>query len=98
MSDAATGNSHHFQKCPDCGLFCSVVYRWRGASYSEVASCVQCGHNPPKCNHEDGSVYGCSRNATREVPGATYGRWWCEEHAPDDAVVLPYVEDGDGDE
>lgn len=90
-----------FQKCPDCGRFCGVVYRSRGASEVEVASCVYCGRNPPKCGHEDGSVYGCQQNATHEVPGKTHGRWWCEEHAPEDAEILPYAdggESGDSDE
>lgn len=83
----------HSEKCPRCGRFCSVVYRWRGASYMEVPSCIHCGNNVPECGHEDGTVTGCHRNATQEVPDASYGRFWCENHAPDDAEPLPYTED-----
>lgn len=81
------------ERCPGCGRFCNVVYRSRGsAGEVEVTSCVHCGRNPPRCSEETGSVYGCTRNATHEVPDQPYGRWWCDEHAPTDAEVLPYAE------
>lgn len=82
------------ERCPDCGKFCGVVYRWRGPILSEVPSCTSCGLNVPKCSHEDGTVKGCQNNATHE--GAFQenhiDRYWCEEHRPENAEQLPYVE------
>lgn len=82
-------------RCRDCGRFCGVVYRSRGsAGRVEVRSCTHCGINPPKCAEETGSVYGCGRNATHveDVTG-NRRRYWCAEHALDDAEKLPYAQD-----
>lgn len=84
------------ERCPDCGRFCSVVYRSRGgAGRVEVTSCTSCGRNPPKCSAEDGSCYGCKNDATHE--GAKKpnrrDRPWCPDHAPDGAEPYPYAEE-----
>jgi hypothetical protein len=82
-------------RCRNCGRFCFEVYRWAGPSYTTFRSCVYCGIRPPRCAHEDGSVLGCTTPSTHEVPDTKYHRYWCERHAPDEAVPLPYVEDSD---
>lgn len=83
------------QRCPNCGKYCGIVVRWRGPSRSELPSCTSCGLRPPKCAHEDGTVKGCKEDATHV--GAhrenRRERYWCGEHAPDGADVLPYAAD-----
>ncbi len=82
-------------RCPRCGRFCGVVYRWRGPNYTEVKSCVGCGLRPPHCSAEDGSVKGCSERSTHKGARADRlrDRYWCEDHAPEGADPLPYVEE-----
>lgn len=86
-------------RCSNCGAFCGVLFEYRGPSMSEVESCINCGNNPPDCAHEDGTVSGCSNDATHkgaEEPNRI-DRYWCEEHAPENADPLPYTE-ADSDE
>lgn len=78
-------------RCPECGRFCGQVQRYAGPSVVWRPSCLNCGLNPPRCCFEDGSVLGCKNNATHEVPGQTYQRLWCGDHAPGDAEPLPYA-------
>lgn len=91
-ADSPTG-----YRCDNCGAFCGVVVEYRGPSLSEVESCVNCGTNVPECAAEDGTVSGCTNDATHEGAHEPnhIDRYWCDEHAPDDAEVLPYVEEGD---
>ena len=90
----ATENWRNQERCPDCGRFCGVVYRYRGPSYTEVTSCVNCGTNLPKCAHEDGTVSGCHKDATHKGSHRPnrMDRYWCEDHAPESADPLPYFE------
>lgn len=83
-------------RCPDCGRFCGVVVRSAGPSTVERPSCTYCGNNLPKCAAEDGSCFGCHIPSTHvEQVSDSRKRYWCEEHAPDDAEPLPYYEDDD---
>lgn len=86
-------SSANRQRCPDCGRFCGVVIRSAGPTTVEKPSCVGCGLNPPRCSHEDGTVYGCKEDATHRgaVRENHRDQYWCEEHAPDGAERLPYV-------
>lgn len=88
-------STKHNERCPMCGKFCGVVYEWRGAQKTEVASCTSCGYNVPNCCAENGTVKGCKNDATHV--GAQHEnkreRYWCEEHAPEDADLLPYMKD-----
>lgn len=79
------------ERCPNCGKFCGVVYR--GPTDSKASSCLSCGLNPPKCSHEDGTVTGCGNKSTHEGSEEPHLRekYWCEEHAPDGAEILPYA-------
>jgi len=36
------------ERCPSCGRFCHVVYRWAGAHYGETTSCPN-----PDCDYPD---------------------------------------------
>lgn len=96
MIDAASPTGH---RCSNCGAFCGVVYEYRGPSMSEVESCINCGNNLPDCAHEDGTVTGCTNDATyvgSEEPNKIE-KYWCGEHAPENADELPYVEGDDGE-
>lgn len=87
-ADSPTG-----YRCDNCGAFCGVVYEHRGPSITEVESCINCGTNVPSCAFEDETVSGCLNDATHE--GAhepnLMDKYWCDEHAPDSAHPLPYV-------
>lgn len=81
-----------FEKCPKCGRFCGISLRRKGdLGYCEVPSCLYCGVNVPNCVYETGSVFGCRNNATHEMPGRKYRKYYCRQHAPSDAKVLPYM-------
>lgn len=82
------------ERCPGCGRFCGVVYRWRGSQLSEVRSCVNCGTNLPICAHEDEALSECYHDATHEGSHRPNHRerYWCEDHAPEKAEPLPYLE------
>ena len=86
-------------RCDNCSAFCGVV-EYRGPTLSEIESCVNCGTNVPDCAHEDGTVSGCNNKATHEGSHEPnhIDRYWCDEHAPDDAEVLPYVEEDGGND
>jgi len=87
----------HQMRCPECGRFASIgaiPAPGPSAGVQEIPCCLVCGVNPPTCSFEDGSVRGCTTDATHEgaPEDSNHSRPWCSDHAPDDAGPYPYAE------